>query len=831
MSTLHIRDPILQRVVFCTGRSGKACDGRMGPFRVYQGKGKPDNAYMRGSIVQSCFTCHYTYFHPNAGPYVMDDAERLAYRLNNSQDPRGQPTTLRLSSPAVQDPTVSTQPGYVECPTTTCLYQNTGKRKKGAQACEDHYCRNCCVAATQRAVQLGHARRPCGTHKQPAVQARAPPPPAPTYYHPFVPAPTHVVAAPSPPATAPVVTAPPPAPTPVVVAPPPMPPRHESPPPAASPERSSSPVPPLPSPPHTQINPIQVPTTEVKRLPQAESTASRGLAQPVVGTWAGIDDTLNLNHQAKPPTLKSIKVQQYNMTVEAQKTVSLVVWYQNGRRPFVLRHVAQFFPQLRLSLVDDLVQEFKGETLPRFEFWDGTRWEIINMDHTIYVERGQNILLKLLRKLTESLEDCPGLDDEMKKQPMKARTLDHGKKRRAEDLVSPLAPKISKHLPNDDVHRSDPPSTTPPNIEAQNSEARAPKITTISSSRPSSDSVRSSSLPSLVSMPRPTGQTKLRPTPDSKPLADVASGTNTTVATQKEWPQGYFVYEISNGFTQIDTMTSRSRKGARITVRAAFNAAFPYSEYKKATYYDHKTPWDKGDKNLQAVFINLGNHPNAIYKRYLDATSDPQSIPSPPPPPAPRTPSPTFRGPSPRLSRSPSIEFPPPIAPDQHHLPFDRIRKTMDDCFLQDILQEYLLDPDESEFFITAKEKYAPSSSQRVIPDLQYQKYYSVEEVAMITSELEMMCPEKRFDPVLWSPLSWAAAIREILLPESIVAMVHHERELPHAQIKEDFKAVGGNSQQIKKESDDTFWLDVPRWLKPTDNDVIDLTLESSDEE
>lgn len=109
---------------------------------------------------------------------------------------------------------------------------------------------------------------------------------------------------------------------------------------------------------------------------------------------------------------------------------------QSGRPPIQLPHHVDTYPRLQLSSVDLLVTEFQLNDVSLFDVWEDNQWKIIRTSTVIMVEKDRKLLLRLRKSLRDglSLEECPGISDELALQPRV-----NGTKRSSKvQLVSPL---------------------------------------------------------------------------------------------------------------------------------------------------------------------------------------------------------------------------------------------------------------------------------------------------------------------------------------------------------------------------------------------------------
>jgi hypothetical protein len=153
------------------------------------------------------------------------------------------------------------------------------------------------------------------------------------------------------------------------------------------------------------------------------------------------------------------------------------------------------------------------------------------------VEKGQRILLKIRQSLRKSLEDCPGIEDELDMQP-KYRSI--GVKRPAEDLVSPPR-KAQRKSVSKSLHAS---ARKPPTVLNSESE--------VSMEPPAHQMLESYPEPKLPK----EKYIQFKPLVSlQKKLVSLSASSYTAEFplqdTRKRWPFEFKVFQIHNGFIQI----------------------------------------------------------------------------------------------------------------------------------------------------------------------------------------------------------------------------------------------------------------------------------------
>lgn len=284
--------------------------------------------------------------------------------------------------------------------------------------------------------------------------------------------------------------------------------------------------------------------------------------------------------------------------------------------PLWLDQYIPTFPHFRLSACKELIKDLGLEEGSRLDVWTGSEWVTINLHGIIPVEKGQQVILKTRPSLRHGLDDCPGIEEELKKEEKR------GLKKSRVEFVSPItkAPqntgRVSATLPTPTSH----PAVAPTPATATPPPASHVVLTT----------TESATLP-----------TQLHPNFKATTLPSQSQ------AKLKQWPFDFYVYEIHDGLCRMrDTCTGsvsqnqdrkhrskkskgKQTKGQKITVEKAFQAAFPNTKWAKTTFYDHRRLWFEQDVAIRELFIDLGESQQATYICFLDAINHPSRLPSP----------------------------------------------------------------------------------------------------------------------------------------------------------------------------------------------------------
>ena len=397
--------------------------------------------------------------------------------------------------------------------------------------------------------------------------------------------------------------------------------------------------------------------------------------------------------------------------------------FQNEKPPIRIEQYIPSFPHFQLSAAQQLIRDLELQDTAQLEFWKG-EWVIIDLNSILTVEKGQRVLLKICPSLRTTLEDCPGIEEELNLQPKRCSI---GVKRPGESFVSPIR-KAAWTTAIQSVHVSK------PNLGLHCD------LPTLSSSLFDESSQETCHVQQIPPPPQPMHKLP----PDTKHLAKSKQRTDKPTAlilhslkkandqNLKRWPFDFNVYQIHNGFIQIrDTLKkckiksnsqhhlskrsgkAKSRPKYTIKVEEAFHAAFLETKFRKATFYEHRELWAQYDHEIVDMFIDLEDSEDATYKHLLKAPKDPSHIPSPQPQ--------SDNDSSISSSESDSGGKLPPgfdndstlqsAAPESVNSSLENLRTRVRKY--TEILEVILLDPTESQFFQSSRNtNYQASSSQ-----------------------------------------------------------------------------------------------------------------------
>ncbi|KAJ7635628.1 hypothetical protein B0H17DRAFT_1149677 [Mycena rosella] len=417
--------------------------------------------------------------------------------------------------------------GAISCAAFGCVTAG-GTPTRGSQQCIEFKCKRCCQEAATDATDAHKPRDPCKSHGVAPVSDYDHLPPGP-----------------------PTAAAPPHAPAPA--------PRDHAPPPA-------------------------------RRAPVAQPPPARRvpLAQPIGPLWRANHRTADTAKTA----VEDLKTRRLEMEAREKKTVDLRIFYKAGIQPASLEEFVDTYPRLQISSLTGVVEDLKLTPHSRLDHWSAGAFKTIYIESVIHVEHGTPVLLKLRPSLTEemSLDDCPGLAEELSRQPRIYRT-----KRThvgSDDLVSPLkkTARIGSGPAITDASQAahvlvDADDSTPPLV--------LPIVATVAvTPRPV--------VPRAIA--KTSDATRSHPTRSTKP------------DDPKLWISRLSIFQWDRAWRAIKDMQDSD------PLTSAESAAFPkvFGEaYVKATVSKYKGLWDTTPDALKLKYITMGDVPEASWKCML----------------------------------------------------------------------------------------------------------------------------------------------------------------------------------------------------------------------
>ncbi|KAF9546821.1 hypothetical protein CPC08DRAFT_823721 [Agrocybe pediades] len=802
--SLYPGDPIINKIFACARPGGAPCSGRMGDLRIYEGKGRHPES--RGAICQSCQNCHWTIIH--TPPYRYTDAQRLLNRIRYPGHESGNPTDLnppdtltptpspprratQASQPASTQVPELTQDGKVLCPAPGCRTK-AGGRKQGSKTCINFMCVGCCRAA---ALHNDETQRPCPAHsvfKGPVpASAPAPAPAAPASTPlPSVHEPSSAVSEVARPANATQAQVIPPTSQPAIQ-------------PASQPSQPST-------------HPIQ---------------PRKSLLQVLDASWTGTSN------------VKTLKVQAHEIEERKKRTVMLVLYLTNGSPPLRIEEPIPNFPHLRLAALPRLLADLSIDENAWYDIWTGTEWKTCTVSNgRTTVEQGQRVIIKIRPSLAKGLDDCPELDDELTKSTKRSSV------QLATATVSPVK------------SRSTLPSHTMTATSAHPSQPHVKPVPPPSQSLSKPVYSKKTTLPAPT--PRPVVNAAI--TSSAPAVSKVVEQSNPesskTARVLRAWPSAFYVCELSNGFAQIDQLQNTRTRRRNITVKEAFHIAFPDAlKWVKSTYYHHRNDiWEKQSHEILDLYISLGKSPKALYPRLLDGIENPDLLPSPlssdheedVPEPSPgftttkrrRSRSDSESSSSRSVSDGPSSKKPRMAAqedddanidpilrakiPDTAPQPFNSFCDRV--AYVQDILDELILDPEESGFYQASRSMFRAGSSGSTASKISESwnvNYYGEAAYEEIVACLENLYPEGLFEHDTHYPMTWTAFIKEFLLLETLVLLISQDRRISSIDATNILRCTEVSSTPIKEE--ELAHINPPA----SERIALDLTLDSESEE
>ncbi|KAF5387097.1 hypothetical protein D9615_001611 [Tricholomella constricta] len=339
---------------------------------------------------------------------------------------------------------------------------------------------------------------------------------------------------------------------------------------------SSTPEPSSPTPLSTlQLPPPSQPHPSQSSQHTATQHRRRQLAQPIGPNWLEEKTAADVDKAS----MESLK----QMDEISKKTCTFVIYRKSGAPPIELRREIKTYPQLEIgTTLADLMAEFELTERSLFDYWDAGNWMVINANTPVIVEKGRRILLRFRPSFEEelSLDDCPGITDELGQQPRASGT----KRSSNIQLVSPLK-KVTK-----------------------TSETR------VSHSTPSS--LSSLAIDLTASSPPPHNVSKVEP-PDQDTVLNLGSELKVVngiaiVKTLQDLP----IASWETGWKQIKHLIDQDPR--KVTESESFPKVFGFS-YSKSSVCKYKSVFKKAPQGLRHHFIAMGNVKAATWREFTNA--------------------------------------------------------------------------------------------------------------------------------------------------------------------------------------------------------------------
>ncbi|EPQ50067.1 hypothetical protein GLOTRDRAFT_97252 [Gloeophyllum trabeum ATCC 11539] len=590
----NLTDPVVHPLDKC-----QKCHSGMGPIRVFVGTG--ERFADRGRICQSCSdvkNCHYTAFLTEQA-YNFEDAELLASRLTLQRTyPGYSAQELRrdqILRPAIPPPALPPiSPGQIDCANLDCS-SKTGNRTRGHRQCIERFCKGCCETARAKAESTGGRRAHCIAHKVPSCDisremvslsqensavrphalqnssaahisgpARSL---ANTASRPFEHIPATSSTCPSVATRGPLASLS-----------------------AANSVRVPAEVPAGRS--ATAV--LQHPGSVHDAFAPSQRAPGRRLARPMSSLWE------NKYSQAKTQRqeVKTNKARNEEMSSALKKTVTFVIWFENGVDPVRLQHHVDTYPQLMLeSLGSVFIEPFQLSPTSLLDKYDTLKklWSTITIRTVIVVDTQQPTLLRLRPDIWTPLKDCPQLIEEIEDQVRKLS----GTKRSAHTLVSP---------PKKTIRTAD-------SSSARDLTHPCPDVISLSSSDSETPHDQSSPLPRTKA--KSSRKTAKLPTHHAQPPPFPLDRKGDALeAEHRSWPNDFYVVEIRDGLKKMEKMKAQQAIDYIHSFAEVFGVPM-----KKTSYNKYKSLWNGNDipTKLRERFVKYGEQKAGLWKNLLKA--------------------------------------------------------------------------------------------------------------------------------------------------------------------------------------------------------------------
>ncbi|KAG6909282.1 hypothetical protein DXG01_001226 [Tephrocybe rancida] len=304
--------------------------------------------------------------------------------------------------------------------------------------------------------------------------------------------------------------------------------------------------------------------------------------------------------------------------MQIDRTVLVVLWFQDGKRPLRLDQPVACYPKLQLTSSPKLLRDLGITADSYIDIWVG-EWLTTSISTIIDFENNDRILLRLRPNLRTEITDCPELDKELLLQPTRGRpaqictrgdTIYLGER---PVLPSPSLrtnshsgsgfPSPVGRLPSSHNHHSPPPSY------ADSSQT--------SFSKPGNSKPPPSSHPSSKpdnSKPLSTSQLSFSKSANPKP-------PSTSELTAKRWPHDFYVCDIENGLQKMGALRDEDQA---ITIPQAFAKSFKDAPFVRTTVYKYLKKWPEYDSDIKAQFVDYGRTSRGLCVHFIHMVTKPR---------------------------------------------------------------------------------------------------------------------------------------------------------------------------------------------------------------
>nr|GAT59355.1 predicted protein [Mycena chlorophos] len=162
--------------------------------------------------------------------------------------------------------------------------------------------------------------------------------------------------------------------------------------------------------------PIAPPPPSPAKRATAGGSRRKPLAQPMAASWQQVYRT----KQATDATVLDAKSAKLDMESRQKVEIDLVIYWKKDTPAARFPVSVTTFPHLQLDHFPVFLTMAKLGPTDMLDLWVGGGWKIITISQVVTVETGRAVLLKKRPSLEDEwvVADCPGLDAEIKLQPI-----------------------------------------------------------------------------------------------------------------------------------------------------------------------------------------------------------------------------------------------------------------------------------------------------------------------------------------------------------------------------------------------------------------------------
>ncbi|EPQ54161.1 hypothetical protein GLOTRDRAFT_130548 [Gloeophyllum trabeum ATCC 11539] len=274
------------------------------------------------------------------------------------------------------------------------------------------------------------------------------------------------------------------------------------------------------------------------------------------------------------------------MVEASKKTVTFIIWFENGVEPLRLHRHVETYPKVMLeSFGPEFLVPFMLTPTSLIDKWDARqrKWLTIDIRTVITVETSHSTLLRLRPDIEDEMEEQCGRTNGIKRHTSPSSAVPSSRKVPKTTPVS-----IALHeLDRTDKHHHI--FISPPSLPVQgNTEDRS-----------SYNTIKKKVVPAVAKRSRAPA-----PFPLGLPKKD------------RSWPHDFYVIEIDEGLRKTEQLKESRKTPYKVSFKKVFGVCMA-----KTTYNKYKNLWnsDQVPQDLRHCFLDHGRQSAGKWKKFLRA--------------------------------------------------------------------------------------------------------------------------------------------------------------------------------------------------------------------